>query len=83
MMRIDDAVAEGERWLAHLEQEAANSRRLAELAAARRAGTLSDSELRRELGRTRIEVKVYDGARLADAVRSLILFARVGGSDGT
>jgi hypothetical protein len=77
-MAINHAVVEGERWLAHLEAEEQKSIRLQQLASARRAGTMDDDTVRRELAalQDRMSLHVYDGADLARAVRALIDFAK-------
>lgn len=72
-MDISEAKAEGARWLAHLENEKEKAAKLAALAGKRRRGEMDRETARREVeaiqGRG---VRVYDGARLAEAVRVLI-----------
>ena len=71
-MKIAEAKAECERWLAYLKIQEAKSLALQQLAAERRAGTCSDDELRRRKRAIDGGVTVYDGANLERAVRTLL-----------
>jgi len=79
-MRIKEAKAECERWLAHCDRQRGKSLALQKLAAERREGKVSAHEARSQLAE--IEggpgVRVYDGARLEQAVRSLLEHLRRG-----
>lgn len=73
LMPVPEAIEEGRRWLAYLEREAARAKHLAGIAAARRIGGISLDEAHDRMGRwEREHPTVYDGARLAEAVKSLI-----------
>lgn len=74
LMPIPEAIAEARRWLAYLDAQAAKAKQLAELAADRRANKVDEREVGRRLNEIhrRMGLVVYDGALLAEAVKSLI-----------
>jgi hypothetical protein len=72
MMRLPDAVAECERWLAHLEAQRQRSLKLQKLASDRRLGSVNKDEALRRMNEIDGSIKVYDGAKLADAVGVLL-----------
>ena len=74
-MTLDEAKAECKRWLAHLERQKEKSAEMQKIAADRRAGRCDLSEARRRIRRLDNGVTVYDGARLADAVRVMLTHA--------
>lgn len=71
-MKLAEARAECERWLAYLASQQAKSLALQKLASDRRAHTCDDVEMRRRLSAIDRGVTVYDGAKLADAVRVML-----------
>lgn len=75
-MTLDEAKAEGQRWLDYLDRQKEKSIAIQKLAADRRKGTCDADEGRRRLRAIddRASVTVYDGARLADAVALLIKY---------
>lgn len=76
-MTLDDAMAECERWFSHLQRQRDKSIGLQEIAAKRRAGTMTLDEARRM--QRQLDgggVKVYDGANLEKAVRVLLEHVR-------
>lgn len=78
-MALNQAVIEGERWLANLATQEQNSIRLQQLASARRAGTMDEQTVRRELALVMDRSPtIFDGAELARAVRTLIDFVKQG-----
>jgi hypothetical protein len=76
-MKLVDAIAECERWLAHLESQRQRSFELQKIAAECRSGNIDGDEARRRK-RTldNSSVTVYDGAELAKAVAALIVAVR-------
>lgn len=74
-MTMKEAKEECERWLAYLKRQEERSIALQKLATDRRAGTCDDVEMRRRMAAIDRSITVYDGARLADAVRVLIAIA--------
>lgn len=72
-MKLDEARAECERWLAYLDRQKARAEELAKIAAARRRGEMELHEARIAMCEldTRAPV-VYDGANLEKAVRRLL-----------
>lgn len=72
-MNRKEAVAECERWLAYLDRQKEKSAKIAALAAQSRRGEITPDEGRRQLRIIDESPTVYDGSRLADAVRVLIL----------
>lgn len=73
-MNLSEARVECERWLAYLERQKAKAVAMQQLASDRRSGKCSEDEGRRRLAALddRCSVTVYDGARLAEAVRLLL-----------
>lgn len=71
-MNIAEAKAECQRWLDYLERQKERSIAMQKLATERRAGTCSECEMRSRMGAIDRGVTVYDGARLADAVKALM-----------
>lgn len=71
-MTLHEARLECERWLAHLDRQKARSVAVQKLAADRRAKRCDDVELRRRMSAMDRGVTVYDGAKLADAVRVMM-----------
>jgi len=70
-MKLDEARAECERWLSYLARQEERSIALQKLASDRRSGKCDDIEMRRRMSAID-RVTVYDGARLADAVRAML-----------
>jgi len=72
-MNLVEAKAECERWLAYLKRQEEKAVAIQQIAADRRSGKCDAGEAQRRL-RTidNCSVTVYDGARLADAVRVLL-----------
>ena len=71
-MNIDEAKKECQRWLDYLAREERRSLELQKLATDRRSGKCDDKEKDRRLAAINRSPVVYDGARLADAVRTLM-----------
>ena len=71
-MTLTEARAECERWLTYLKGQEERSIALQRLAAERRHGNCDAAEAQRRLRTIDSNVTVYDGARLADAVRVLL-----------
>lgn len=71
-MILSEAIGECERWLAYLKKQEERSIALQKLATERRAGTCDEAEAKRRVSAIDRSVTVYDGARLADAVRLLL-----------
>ena len=72
-MRIEEARAECERYLAYLAREEIKSRALQKLASDRRAGRCDDAEKDRRMAEIMgPSPRVYDGAELAKAIRILL-----------
>lgn len=71
-MDREEAIRECERWFAHLEKQKEKSIRLQELAAHARKGKAEQLEAQAEVRKMDRQPRVYDGSRLADAVRVLI-----------
>lgn len=72
-MTLDEAKAEGQRWLDYLKRQEEKSTAIQNIAGAVRRREIDFAEGRRQLrALDNCSVTVYDGARLADAVRLLI-----------
>lgn len=71
-MKIADACAECERWLRYCDDQKGKAEAMQRLAAERRAGTCSDAEKDRRLRDIDRSVRVYDGAKLEQAVRAIL-----------
>lgn len=71
-MNLAEAKEECQRWFDYIERQKRKSLALQELARERRAGTCSDDEMRRRMAAIDRDVKVFDGARLMDAVKFLL-----------
>lgn len=73
-MTLDEAKAEGQRWLDHLKRQEEKSAALQKIASDIRRKEIDATEGRRLLRTVddRCSVTVYDGSRLADAVKLLI-----------
>lgn len=71
-MNLSQARAECERWLAHLVRQEEKSIAIQKLAAERRSGRCDEAEARRRMRVIDSGPTVYDGAKLADAVRYLL-----------
>src|SRR5690242_8141469 len=71
-MNREQAIAECNRWLAYLDRQKEKSDAMQRIAADRRQDKCTADEARRRVRALDEGVKVYDGARLADAVRVLI-----------
>lgn len=71
-MNLVEARAECERWLAYLERQKEKTIAMQKIAADRRSGKCDTAEGQRRLRALDSSVAVYDGARLADAVRLML-----------
>ena len=73
-MTLDEAKAEGQRWLDHLKRQEEKSVEIQKIAGAVRRGEIDSAEGKKRLRSIddRCSVTVYDGARLAEAVALLI-----------
>lgn len=72
-MTLDEAKAEGQRWLDHLKRQEEKSVSIQKIAGAVRRGEIDSVEGKRQLRAIdNCSVTVYDGARLAEAVKLLI-----------
>lgn len=73
-MDLNQAKAECQRWLDYLERQKEKSVAMQQLASDRRLGKCTADEARRRLSAldSRCSVTVYDGAKLADAVKVLM-----------
>lgn len=73
-MNIEQAKAECQRWLDYLERQKDDAAAMGRIAADRRNGRCTLEEGKRRVAEIdrRKGVTVYDGAKLADAVRLLI-----------
>lgn len=72
-MTVDEARAEGQRYLDYLKRQEDRALALQKLAADRRAGKVSNAEKDRRLAEINGPgVTVYDGGNLADAIRTLM-----------
>lgn len=72
-MKLEEAKAECKRWLEHCDRQREKSIALQKLAAERRAGTVSDHQVRGRLSQIEGQgVRVYDGANLEQAVKCLL-----------
>ena len=71
-MKLDEAKAECERWLAYLKKLEEKTGAIQRVAADVRSGKLSSDEGRRLVRKINGSPTVYDGAKLADAVRLLL-----------
>jgi hypothetical protein len=76
-MSIADARVECERWFAYLDKQREKSIAMQKIASARRAGTMDLDEARRQQrALDGNSVTVFDGARLEQAVRTLLKHVR-------
>lgn len=74
-MKLEQAKAECERWFAHMQREEDKSIALQKLASDRRMGRCSAEEGKRRRGIIMgPSPAVYDGANLADAVKTLLKY---------
>lgn len=71
-MDREQAVAECTRWLDYLDRQKKHSEAIMQIARDVRNGKCDDNEGRKRLRHLNRGPVVYDGARLADAVRILI-----------
>ena len=71
-MKLQDAKQECERWLSYLEAQKERSIATQKIASDVRKGVLSSDDGKRALRRLDNAPTVYDGAKLADAVRLLL-----------
>lgn len=72
-MKLQEAKEECERWLAHLDEQKERLDNLQRVAAMRRRGGMSLSEAREKIDEfDRRAPTVYDGSRLADAIRVML-----------
>lgn len=71
-MTLAEARTECERWLAYLAQQETRAIAMQKLASERRRGACSDAEVVPRLAAIDRDITVYDGARLADAVRVML-----------
>ncbi len=76
-MTLAEAKTECERWFSHINRQKDKSIALQKIAAARRAGTMDLEEARRQQrALDNCSVTVFDGARLEQAVRTLLKHVR-------
>jgi len=72
-MDLQEAKEECERWLAHLDAQKERVHSLQRVAAMRRRGEMGLSEAREKIEEFDIRAPtVYDGSRLADAIRVML-----------
>jgi hypothetical protein len=73
-MTLDEAKAEGRRWLDYLQRQKEKSATIQEIAGAVRRGEIDSAEGKKRLRAVddRCSVTVYDAAKLAEAVQFLI-----------
>jgi hypothetical protein len=71
-MNIHEAHSECRRWLAHLDAQKKRADDIQKIAADRRSGRITEAQARIELRQHDRGLTVYDGSRLADAVRFLL-----------
>lgn len=73
-MKIPEAKAECERWLSYIDGQREKSEGLQRIASERRAGTLSEADAKRRMAALdeRCSLRVFDGAKLETAVRTLL-----------
>jgi len=71
-MNIEEAKAECNRWLAYLEKQKEKSIIVQELAKDVRLGKISSDHAKKRLRDIDRGVTVYDGAKLAEAVKLLL-----------
>lgn len=72
-MKIEEAKAECDRWLAHCDRQRKKSIALQKLATERRAGAVADKDVQTRLAAIEgAGVRVYDGANLEQAVKTLL-----------
>jgi hypothetical protein len=71
-MNITEAKQECERWLAYLERQKQKTVELGKIASDRRNGRCTEHQARARVSALDSGVTVYDGAKLADAVRLLL-----------
>lgn len=72
-MKLAEAKRECEHWFAYLDRQREKTKALQVLASDCRTGTVSEEEKRRRLQKIEgIGVTVYDGAKLEQAVKTLL-----------
>lgn len=73
-MTMDEAKDEGRRWLDYLKRQEDKSVAIQKIAGSVRRGDIDSAEGKRQLRAIddRCSVTVYDGARLAEAIKVLI-----------
>jgi len=71
-VKMDDAKAECERWLAYLERQDQKCAEIQEIAADLRAEKCSEDEARRRLRQIDSKPVVFEGSRLREAVLCLL-----------
>jgi hypothetical protein len=73
-VNLTEAKAECQRWLDYLEAQKEKATEMGKLAAQRRRGTmtLGEAKVLMQSIDDRMSVRVYDGAKLAEAVKLLI-----------
>lgn len=72
MMNLKEAKAECERWFAYLESQKERSLQFQKLAAKRRKGEIGLEEARRIQRNLDNSIRVFDGAKLEIAVKTLL-----------
>jgi len=72
MMNLKEAKAECERWFAYLESQKERSLQFQKLAAKRRNNEISLEEARRVQRNLDNSIRVFDGAKLEIAVKTLL-----------
>lgn len=71
-MKLAEAKAECQRWLDYLDRQKEKTIAMQQIAADRRSGKCNETEAYARLRRLDSGVTVYDGARLAEAVKFLL-----------
>jgi hypothetical protein len=71
-MSVEEARAEGQRWLDDIERRAEKALAVQEIARAVRCGEIESAEGKRRLRAIDDRATVYDGSKLADALKILI-----------
>jgi len=71
-MKLEEAKAECQRWLDYLERQKAKSLAMQQIAKDRREGKYDEMEAHRKMRAFDRGPVVYDGARLAEAVKFLM-----------
>ncbi len=71
-MKIEEAKEECKRWLAYLQRQREKTLFIQQLASDRKSGKVTLDEARKQLRIMDGSPVVYDGARLAEAVKVLI-----------